>query len=241
MGLGKAMRKMRQAMLRAARPAVPLDLRHVEPVSRRFGCERGMPIDRRYIEGFLAANAARIRGRAMEIAAPDYIRRFGGGRVTHVEVLHATADNPAATLIGDLSRPETLPEDHLDCFICTQTLNFIYDFRGAIRGLHRILKPGGTALVTLAGISQISRYDMDRWGDYWRFTSLSAARAFGEVFGADVAVTTYGNALAACAFLQGLAVEDLPEPRLLDGVDPGYQMIIAVVATKATRTGAAAT
>ncbi len=124
------------------------------------------------------------------------------------------------------------PRDYLDCFICTQTLNFIYDFKGAIRGLHRILKPGGSALVTLGGISQISRYDMDRWGDYWRFTSKSAALAFGEVFGANVEVSTYGNAAAACAFLQGLAVEDLPDPGLLDRVDPNYQLIVAVVARK---------
>ncbi|MEJ0099659.1 MAG: methyltransferase domain-containing protein [Pseudomonadota bacterium] len=226
------MTRIRAATARFLRPVAPFDLRHVEPVSKRFGCERGMPIDRRYIEAFLAANVDRIRGRAMEIASADYIRQFGGSRVTHIEVLHATAGNPEATCVGDLAQPETLPADYLDCFICTQTLNFIYDFKSAIRGLHRILKPGGSALVTLGGISQISRYDMDRWGDYWRLTSKSAALAFGEVFGAQVQVATYGNALAACAFLQGLAVEDLPEPALLDRVDPNYQVIVAVLARK---------
>ncbi len=232
MGLRKRIRKIREAAMRFARPVAPFDLRHIEPVSKRFGCERGMPIDRRYIEAFLAANADRIRGRAMEIASADYIRQFGGERVTHVEVLHAAAGNPDATWVGDLAQPDTLPADHVYCFISTQTLNFIYDFNSAIRGLHRILKPGGTALVTLGGSSQISRYDMDRWGDYWRLTSKSAALAFGEVFGADVQVSTYGNALAACAFLQGLAVEDLPEPDLLDRVDPNYQVIVAVLARK---------
>jgi hypothetical protein len=34
------------------------------------------------------------------------------------------------------------------------------------------LKPGGVLLATVSGISQISRYDMYRWGDYWRFTTL---------------------------------------------------------------------
>lgn len=232
MSLRQSIRKIREAAYRLSRPVAALGLDRVEPVSRKFGTERGTSIDRRFIEDFLAANAERIRGRAMEIAEPTYVRQFGGARVTEVEVLHATEGNPNATLVGDLTRPETLPENLVDCFVCTQTLNFIYDFRGAIRGLHRILKPGGAVLATLAGISQISRYDMDRWGDYWRFTSKSASLMFSETFGSRVTVSTYGNALAASAFLQGLAVEDLPDPALLDHVDPDYQMIVAVVAIK---------
>jgi hypothetical protein len=39
--------------------------------------------------------------------------------------------------------------------------------------------------------------------------------------------------LAATAFLQGLAVEDLPDAALLDEIDPDYQLVICVVARKA--------
>ncbi len=106
MRFNKSMRKIREAAVRLTRRVAPLDLRRIEPVSQRFGCERGMPIDRRYIEAFLAANVERIRGRAMEIASADYIRKFGMGRVTQIEVLHATAGNPDATWVGDLGRPE---------------------------------------------------------------------------------------------------------------------------------------
>ncbi|GEM_PF-2898356 len=66
----------------------------------------------------------------------------------------------------------TLPSNTIDCFIVTQTLNFIYDVKSAVRGIFHMLKDGGIILATVAGISQISRYDMDRWGDYWRFTDL---------------------------------------------------------------------
>ena len=169
----------------------------------------------------------------MEIGDPKYVRMFGGDRVTNTEVLHVSKENSKATLIGDLSRPEGLPENWLDCFVCTQTLNFIYDFKAAVRGIHRLLKPGGKALVTLAGISQISRYDMDRWGDFWRFTPLSAKLTFEEVFKGEVEVNGHGNVLAACAFLQGLCVEDLPDATLLEHNDPDFPMIVTVVAEKA--------
>jgi hypothetical protein len=39
--------------------------------------------------------------------------------------------------------------------------------------------------------------------------------------------------LAATAFLQGIVVEDLPDPALLDDRDEDYQLVIAIVARKA--------
>jgi len=146
--------------------------------------------------------------------------------------LHYTHDNPKATIIGDLTNVSTLPKNKIDCFILTQTLNFIYDFKSAIKGTYSILKPGGVAIAIVAGISQISRYDMDRWGDYWRFTDLSMKKSFEEVFGiGNVEVETYGNVLAATAFLQGICAEELTEKELFYQ-DKDYQVTIAIRAKK---------
>ena len=100
---------------------------------------------------------------------------------------------------------------------------FIFDVHKAIHTIHRVLKPGGVLLMTLAGVShQISREDMERWGDYWRFTSLSARRLCESVFpSANVIVETHGNVLAAIAFLHGLAREELSQKEL-DTKDPDY-------------------
>ncbi len=87
-------------------------------------------------------------------------------------------------------------------------------------------------MATVAGISQISRYDMDRWGDYWRFTTASLSRIFETVFPDCLEIKSYGNALSSCAFLQGMAVEDIPDPTLLDIVDPDYQMLLTILARK---------
>jgi SAM-dependent methyltransferase len=207
-------------------------LESTRPVSSLLGCDRGTPIDRYYIENFLRKNSRHIRGSVLEIADSSYSRRFGGDRVTRFEVLHATSGNRKATIVGDLTAPATLPENAIDCFICTQTFQFIFDINEAIAGAHQVLKPGGVLLATFSGISQISRYDMDRWGDYWRFTTASVNRLFEPVFKGGVEIESFGNVLAATAFLQGLSVEDLPDRSLLDHNDPDYQSLITIVGRK---------
>jgi hypothetical protein len=77
---------------------------------------------------------------------------------------------------------------------------------------------------------------MDRWGDYWRFTSASASRLFADLgSNANVEVVAYGNVFAAIAFLHGLAVEDFTSAEL-DVLDPDYEVLLGVriVKTKAT-------
>lgn len=207
-------------------------LTSVRPVSTVFGLDRGTPVNRYYIERFLAERAELIHGRVLEVGSSEYSRRFGGNRVERCEVLHATAENPAATIVGDLTDPITLPANAIDCFICTQTFDCIFDVQQAVRGAHHLLKPGGVLLATISGIGQISRYDMERWGEYWRFTTASVTRLFEPVFCGGVEVESRGNVLAAIALLQGLAVEDLPEPALLDENDADYQVIITIVARK---------
>lgn len=203
----------------------------VEPVSRRFGFDRGTPVDRYYIERFLSRHSECIRGHVLEVADNTYTRQFGHG-VEMSEVLHATGEIGGATIVGDLCRHESLPHGVIDCFICTQTLHVIYDLNLAVRGASRLLRPGGVLLATLPGISQVSRYDMDRWGDFWRLTQAAAMRLFGDVFGQNnVMIETYGNVAAACAFLQGLAAEELRAGQL-DHQDSDYPVVIAVKATR---------
>lgn len=202
------------------------------PVSRVFGFDRGTPIDRYYIEDFLARNAHLIRGRVLEIGDASYTRRFGGMRVTHSDVLHAETGNPKATIAGDLASGSGVPDAAFDCIILTQVLPFILDVRAALSTCRRALKSGGVVLATVPGISQISRYDMDRWGDYWRFTDLSARRLFEEAFPkGPVEVASFGNVLVATRFLQGLAVEDLRAGDL-EHNDPDYQLIITIKAER---------
>jgi SAM-dependent methyltransferase len=207
-------------------------LRRPIPVSRWFGSDRGQPLDRVFIERFLEGHACRIHGAVLEIAEDTYTRRFGGEAVRSIDVLHAIAGNPAATIVADLTDAPTIADGTYDCIVITQTLQMIYDLPAAVRTLHRILKPGGSILATLPGISQVSRSDMEKWGDYWRFTSASARRTFEEAFPSScISLQVYGSVLTATAFLHGLARDDLTEEEL-SFCDPDYQLLIGVHAEK---------
>lgn len=209
------------------------NLRRLKPISSDYGNSRGLEIDRYYIEKFLSEFSSDIHGHVLEIKHNAYTRRYGGDRVTCSDVLHPVAGNPDATIVADLTKADHLPSNVFDAIIFTQTLQVIYDIGTVISTLHRILKPGGVLLATASGMAQLSLDDFDKWGEYWRFTSLSARFLFQEAFGeGNVTVRSYGNVLAAISFLEGLAAEDLKKKEL-DAVDRSYEVLIAVRAVKA--------
>jgi SAM-dependent methyltransferase len=219
---------------RFARTRIPVrfgSLRRLSPVSRAFGYDRGQPIDRYYIEGFLADNADMIKGRVLEIGSSAYTRRFGAARVSRADVLNIEPGPPQTTIVGDLASADHIPSNGFDCLLITQTLHLIYDLPAAVATLHRILAPGGALLTTFPGISPLSS---DRWAEswYWALTPLSAGRLFGDVFGPEnVEVTAHGNVLTSVAFLEGLAARELRSEEL-DVHDPQFPMLITVKATR---------
>jgi SAM-dependent methyltransferase len=207
-------------------------LRRLTPVSDVWGLDRGNPIDRYYIDGFLERHSEDIRGRVLEINDPRYTKRFGGDRVERSDVLHPFPGNPEATVVADLADAPQIADGSFDCVICTQTLLFVYDIPGAFRTLHRILAPGGVVFVTVPGFCRISQGDRDTFGDWWRFTSQSVRRLFEETFGQDgLLVEAHGNVLAATAQLYGIAAEELTGPEL-DHRDPDFEVVVAARAVK---------
>lgn len=225
--LNSIFKKIRRLM----KPVDWHNMRTHHPVSTVFGMDRGTPIDRFYIENFLKKNQQYIRGIVCEISENSYSIKFGKN-VSSYEIFDYDVKNAKATIIGDLCNIRNDQKDKIDCFIVTQTLNFIYEVEDAIRGIHAMLRENGVALITVAGICQISKYDMHRWGDYWRFTDLSAKKLFEEVFGKEnIQIKTYGNLLSSIAYLQGISSEDLTAEELLFE-DDTYQNVIAVIARK---------
>ena len=222
--------RWRKRLQRVRHPAWLGTIRRTKPLSDHYGRDRGTPVDRYYIEEFLAAERAVIRGRVLELLNRDYTVRFGSA-VESSDVLDIDPRNPDATIVGDLTAADALETDRFDCFILTQTLQYIYDLQAAVEHAHRILRPGGTLLCTVPVVSRIDRRELV--SEYWRLTAAGCSRLFGDVFSpANVAVRPRGNVLAAVAFLIGMAAEEL-SARELEQDDPFFPVVVTVRATKA--------
>ncbi len=198
------------------------------PSSRRFGAERGHVIDRLYIEDFLKKNVSAIKGTVMEIGDSRYMTMFADN-IEEAVVLHV---NGWGGIKGNLATGEGIEENSVDCLICTQTIQHIFDVQTSIENIYRLLKPGGTALVTNGCIAQLSLYDYHNWGEYWKFTDMAAKAMFAKVFDKDkIVVETYGNMKAAIAFLYGMCSEEVPAADLFMR-DEQFPMIVTIKARK---------
>jgi SAM-dependent methyltransferase len=199
------------------------DLKCQEPVSDYWGFDRGQPIDRYFIENFLQKHASDVHGYCLEVMNDDYIRKFGGDRVTASEVLDINANNPKATIVGDLTDPATLSPNTFDCFIMTQTLPVIYDGNAVIKNSYRALKPGGILLITAPAMCRYSPHPLD----YWRFTDKSLERLIVENTDArEFEIEKHGNLVCSIGFLIGAASQEL-KPAELDYNDPRFPIVIS--------------
>ena len=207
------------------------DLRRLSPVSREWGYDRGTPVDRPYIEAFLAAHAEDVRGIVLEVQEADYTVRFGGANVERSEIVDVDDSNPRATVLADLRHADALSSEAYDCFILTQTLHVVGDVRQALAEAYRVLKPGGVLLATFPSASRVS-VEYGPEGDFWRVTEAGARELVRSVFPADaIAVHAYGNVMATTAFLHGLGAHELTHDELA-AYDPFFPVLIGVRARK---------
>jgi peptidoglycan/xylan/chitin deacetylase (PgdA/CDA1 family)/SAM-dependent methyltransferase len=207
------------------------DLRRTDPVSRDWGYDRGTPIDRRYIDEFLAAHSSDVRGAVLEVQEDDFTLAFGGTRVTQHAILDVDPSNTRATVLADLRSAPQLPSQAFDCIILTQTLHVIDDMAAALGECYRILKPGGVLLATLPSASRVC-LEYGEHGDLWRMTPAGARALFQSAFApSDTSYDAFGNVLTNTAFLHGLGCAELTDAEF-EARDPYFPALTGVRARK---------
>jgi hypothetical protein len=202
--------------------------RNVDPISIVYGFDRGYPLDRYYIDSFMEDNKDAIKGKVLEVTDRRYTKQFGGDKVTQSDALDINVNNKEANIYGDLRDVKEIESNTYDCFIVTQTYVMIDDYEAAIRESFRILKPGGTLLVTMPCLSPCWNLK----NHHWRFTGASSEYIFGKyVKPENLEVKTYGNALAGQAFWVGMSQQDLTKEEL-DYNDPFFPIVVTIKAIK---------
>lgn len=202
-------------------------LRRTTPFSSSYGFERGTPIDRHYLDQFLAAHRGLITGEVLEVQTRDDTERFGQG-VTRADTFDIVpAFSP--TYLCDLAHCErVIPSGADDCLLLPNALPHVRELDLALAHAARIVKPGGTILASVAGLLPLTGDVPDDWRfspDGWR-ERLSAAWP-----GAAMAIAGHGNCLAAVAAQLGLAREELTREEL-DAHDPRFPVLTTILARK---------
>lgn len=200
----------------------------IHPISDRFGFDRGTPIDRYWIDNFIRKNEKYIYGSVLEIGDNRYTKQYGHA-VKRTDILDMSNSNRKATIIGDLRNlKKTIKSHSYDCVILTHVIGIIDDYRSALLEAYRILKPGGSLLITVASLCPTVNGNMS----YWRFTPASMHYTVKTLFPlASLSVESYGNVASGIWFWEGLCVEEVAQ-EVLDIHDKRYVCMVSAVITK---------
>ena len=202
------------------------NLRRVQPFSLTYGGDRGTPVDRHYLDGFLHMHAADITGTVLEIQRPGYAHRFGHdlSRVDTVDIDPAFSP----TFRCDLAHAEVIASNAYDCLLLPATLQGLKNIEACLQHALRVIRPGGVILATTAAFAPL----MADVPDYWRMSAAGWQELTARCWrGCDVDVRAYGNCLAATASMMGLAAEELTEAEL-DVHDPRYPVVVSLACRK---------
>jgi len=222
---------VRETMENSRKEILMISEMAVEPISKMFGSERGKAVDRYYIESFLAKHSHDIHGVVMEVSTNQYTRKYGEDRVEKSIISHVKGWGNRS-IKCNFETGEGIIDNSIDCLICTQTLQYIFDLQSAIKNIYRMLKEEGTALITVPGIKPLCEYDNEKWGEYWSFTSKSLERLCSLVCEPDnIEIYQYGNVKIATAYLYGVCCEELTE-KDFEYQDMQYPFLIAAKISK---------
>ena len=172
----------------------------VNPLSEKYGFDRGQPIHRYYLRIFLKKFEDDIQGHCLEFQGDDYTSRYGRERVKDLDILHKEEGNPKATIIADLLKPNQIPSNQFDCIICIFVLHIVFELDKFVSELYRILKPGGVLLVAVPHVAIC----LPAYHEFWLFTPEGLNTILSRIFGAEnVTVEAYGNSLSTVVDFRG--------------------------------------
>jgi SAM-dependent methyltransferase len=120
-------------------------------------------------------------------------------------------DTAAGPYVDHVVAAETLPfeDESFDLVLCTQVLEHVQDPAAVLSEIHRVLRPGGGALISTHGVFLYHPDPSDTDGDYWRWTHAGLRKAVvatGEW--SEVSVQANGEVVACLAYIAAQFVDE---------------------------------
>lgn len=114
-----------------------------------------------------------LKGSILDVGAGSFDRygKYFNGAIIHLNV----APGPNTDLVGS-AEAIPAPDASYDGILCTQMLGDVFDLHKVAAEFYRVLRPGGSILLTESFIDQLH----DQPHDYWRFTPYSLGYLFKE-------------------------------------------------------------
>jgi SAM-dependent methyltransferase len=200
-------------------------LKRFQPFCADWGNGRGGPIDRFYIDRFVARELRRAKGSFLECGGDRYRQFVTKASISRYEVVDVDIKLPSLTIQNDIQDLRGIKNCDFDVIVCTQVLQYVENPLKAVSELRRVLKRGGRLLVTTPFVEK----DYKRLRDRWRFTRyemLSLLRPFKKC-----EVSVGGNLFVAACYWMGLGIDDV-DPEDLERVDDTFYQVVLAKAIK---------
>jgi len=150
-------------------------------------------VRRRYLDRDLEAESPLLTGRVLEIGAGRSGRRGRFQPPTGSVTQWVYLDRDFARSPHICADATRLPirSSAFDTVICLEVLEYVWTPLLALKEIHRLLRPGGTLLLSTPFLHRVDASD-----DYWRFTEPALRRLLHEAGFEVIRCLAQGRALA---------------------------------------------
>ena len=207
-------------------------LRSIKKHSEKFGFDRGTPIDRYYIDHFLKnLNLENNFNRSLEFGEILYSDSFKVKEkyfLSHPE--YETRDIASNQILFDLNSEHSYEGTKFDLILSTNVINFTKNPFVSIKHHIDMLNSRGTLVLTVSASMPISKFDAERWGDYWRFTPDGLNQLL-RTLNCEYHIKSFGSFVTSIAFLCGLSAEEI-DATDLNKNDDSYPIVVMAIIKK---------
>ncbi|MBK1987560.1 class I SAM-dependent methyltransferase [Sphaerospermopsis aphanizomenoides BCCUSP55] len=201
------------------------DLKKTVPICQAFGLTRGKPVDRYYLNKFIAEIYPQITGNILEIGGIPKDKDFYQVNPGSSYQIMNLEPGLGIDIVGDAHDVSMIQPESFDSIITFNVLEHCYAPWQVVENIYTWLKPGGKCFAMVPSAVRLHATPMDYWRPLpdafaWMFRNFSQKKLY-----------VYGNPISVIASYHGIATEELTTEEL-DAFHPDYPVATCIVAQK---------